>query len=130
MKTGYNEKSGQQKKIYPAEIQKLTPKAAYEAGYDNICRVLLRHFLGSALIGKKIGETIVSRDYEELKEEIISRKKERLEELLAEVLEVLIRQQYEGDEKLFWYLRQDIRDFTVELSTAAEEGKLERVVRL
>lgn len=239
--TGYGEKSGQQKKIYPAEIQKLTPKAAYEAGYEcviqkvketqtaynemilnfhsygnenyddtvtkaipgffqsynarffpqenvitmdyptllpveeksgitaietylnyismeqrflqkmpedyvvsvltgfqasyrkqfyNICRILLRHFLGSALIGKKIGETAVSRDYEALRGEINSRKKEGLEELLAEVLEVLVRQQYEGDEELFWYLRQDIRDFTVELFTAAEEGRLEMVVRL
>ena len=105
-------------------------QANYKRQFYNICRIILRHLLGSALIGKTIGEYTRKEKYEELREMVLSGEKWQLERLLVNILKSLIKQQYVGDEKLFWYLMQDIKDFVTELFVAAKEGRIERVVRL
>lgn len=105
-------------------------QASYRRQFYNICRIILRHLLGSALIGKTMGEDAGKEDYKELREMVLSCEKWQLENLLVNILKSLIKQQYEGDENLFWYLTQDIKDFVTELFVAAKEGRIERVVRL
>ncbi|MDD6306341.1 MAG: DUF6179 domain-containing protein [Clostridiales bacterium] len=105
-------------------------QANYKRQFYNICRIILRHLLCSALIGKTLGETAAKRDYEDLCGKIVSCEKEQLENLFVNILKSLIKQQYEGNENLFWYLAQDIKDFVIELFVAAKEGRIERVVRL
>lgn len=96
-------------------------QANYKRQFYNICRIILRHLLGSALIGKTIGEYTRKEKYEELREMVLSGEKWQLERLLVNILKSLIKQQYVGDEKLFWYLMQDIKDFVTELFVAAKE---------
>lgn len=102
----------------------------YQKQFYNICSIVLRHILACMMIGKALGKAGTVEDYEMLKSLILENGRSHTEERLSECLEKLIAEKYHGEKALETYLRSDLENFAVELCTAAEYDRLERVVVL
>ena len=104
--------------------------ADYKNGFDNICRVILRHVLGHLLIRKGFQEEAREQDYEKLCDLVISSSGQRLREVLTGLLEQLIVEKYDADMGMRDYLACDLDDLVVEMQNAAEHDVMQQVVVL
>ena len=71
----------------------------YQKQFYNICSVLLRHVLRKGL----------------KEEELKAASKQELLQRLEELLELLVREGFQGDQELFSYLKLDLKDFVTAL---------------
>ena len=102
----------------------------HKNGFDNICRVILRHVLGHLLIKKGFQEEAGQQDYEKLCNLVISNSGQRLREILTGLLEQLINEKYHADMGMRDYLACDIDDLVVEMRNAAENDVMQQVIVL
>ena len=105
-------------------------QASYRKQYYNICIIILRHVLGHMVIDKKLGQECGEEEYDSLKSIIRENDQQWLEETLANCLTNLITAKYHSNHLLEKYLKEDLKNFTVELHAAAENNCLEKVVIL
>ena len=82
------------------------------------------------MIDKKLGQECGEEEYDSLKLIIGENDPQWLEETLANCLTNLITAKYHSNHLLENYLREDIKNFTIELHVAAENNCLEKVVIL
>lgn len=99
-------------------------------GFQNICRVILRHVLGHLLIQKGFREEANGQDYEKLCDLVISSSGQRLREILTGLLEQLIIETYDADMGMRDYFACDLEDLVVEMRNAAEHDVMQQVVVL
>ena len=102
----------------------------HKNGFENICRVILRHVLGHLLIKKGFQEEAGEQDYERLSDLVISSSGQRLREVLEGLLEQLINEKYDADMEMRDYLACDLDDFVVEMRNAAENDVMKQVIVL
>lgn len=105
-------------------------QADHKNGFDNICRVILRHVFGHLLIKKGFQEEAGEQDYEKLSDLAISSSGQWLRGILKELLEQLINEKYHADEGMGDYLACDIDDLVVEMKNAAEHDVMQQVIVL
>ena len=105
-------------------------QADHKNGFDNICRVILRHVLGHLLIRKGFQEEASGQDYEKLYDLVISTSGQQLREVLKGLLEQLINETYDEDVEMTEYLVCDIDDFIVEMRNAVENDVMQQVIIL
>ena len=105
-------------------------QADHKNGFDNICRVILRHVLGHLLIKKGFLEEAGKQDYEKVSDLVISSSGQRLREVLIGLLEKLIHETYDADKGMRDYLAFDLDDFVVEMQNAAEHDVMKQVIAL
>lgn len=104
--------------------------ADHKNGFDNICRVILRHVLGHLLIKKGFREEAGEQDYEKLSDLVIGSSGQRLREILTGLLEQLIIEKYDADMGMRDYLACDLDDFVVEMQNAAEHDVMQQMIVL
>ena len=102
----------------------------HKNGFDNICRVILRHVLGHLLIKKGFREEAGEQDYEKLCDLVISSSGQQLREVLTGLLEQLVIEKYDVDMGMRDYLACDIDDLVVEMQNAAENDVMQQVIVL
>lgn len=100
----------------------------YKKQFDNICSVLLRHILGCLCIERKIGVSGTEQDYIRLDKMIKECEKNELQEKLINLLRCLVENKYQGDERLFEYLKGDVENFVEYLINGSRYDKLKRVL--
>ena len=105
-------------------------QADHKNGFDNICRVILRHVLGHLLIKKGFREEASEQDYDKLCDLVISSSGQQLREVLEGLLEQLIREKYDADMSMRDYLACDLDDLVVEMRNAAENDVMQQVIVL
>ena len=105
-------------------------QADHKNGFDNICRVILRHVFGHLLIKKGFQEEAGEQDYEKLSDLVISSSRQWLQGILKELLEQLINEKYHADEEMGDYLACDLDDLVVEMKNAAEHDVMQQVIVL
>lgn len=105
-------------------------QADHKNGFDNICRVILRHVLGHLLIKKGFLEEAGEQDYEKLCNLVISSSGQQLREVLTGLLEQLIIEKYDADMGMRDYLACDLDDLVVEMQNAAEHDVMQQVIVL
>lgn len=105
-------------------------QASYRKQFYNICIIILRHVLGHMMIDKKLGQECGEEEYDTLKSIIRENDQQWLEETLANYLTNLITAKYHSNHLLENYLKEDLKNFTVELHAAAENNCLEKVIIL
>ena len=104
--------------------------ADHKNGFDNICRVILRHVLGHLLIKKGFREEVSEQDYEKLCDLVISSSEQQLREVFIGLLEQLVNEKYDADMGMRDYLACDLDDFVVEMQNAAEHDVMQQVIVL
>ena len=112
----------------------------YQSQFFNLGRIVLRHLLGCMLIGKRLGEMSVEKDYIELRGLVEQSTEEDLRKQLLFLVSGLDRKSEKEESKdksepEMWrhigeYLSCDIRDFVTELKMGAAHDCLERIVIL
>ena len=112
----------------------------YQSQFFNLGRIVLRHLLGCMLIGKRLGEMSVEKDYIELRGLVEQSTEEDLRKQLLFLVSGLDRksekeESMDKSEPEMWrhigeYLSCDIRDFVTELKMGAAHDCLERIVIL
>ena len=105
-------------------------QADHKNGFDNICRVILRHVLGHLLIKKGFLEEAGEQDYEKLCDLVISSSEQQLREVFIGLLEQLVNEKYDADMGMRDYLACDLDDFVVEMQNAAEHDVMQQVIVL
>ena len=105
-------------------------QADHKNGFDNICRVILRHVLGHLLIKKGFREEANEQDYKKLSDLVISSSGKRLREVLTGLLEKLVNEKYESDVGMKEYFACDLDDLVVEMRNAAENDVMHQVIVL
>ena len=105
-------------------------QAGHKNGFDNICRVILRHVLGHLLIKKGFREEASEQGYDKLCDLVISSSGQQLREVLEGLLEQLIREKYDADMSMRDYLACDLDDLVVEMKNAAENDVMQQVIVL
>ena len=105
-------------------------QADHKNGFDNICRVMLRHVIGHLLIKKAFREETSEKDYEKLCDLAISTSGQKLREVLKGLLEQLINETDDEDMEMREYLACDIDDFVVQMRNAAENDAMHQVIVL
>lgn len=105
-------------------------RADHKNGFDNICRVMLRHVFGHLLIKKGFREDVSAQDYKKLGDLVIGSSGQRLREILSGLLEQLINEKYDADAGMRDYFLCDLDDFLVEIRNAAENDVLQQVIVL
>ena len=105
-------------------------QADHKNGFDNICRVILRHVLGHLLIKKGFLEEAGEQDYEKLCDLVISSSEQQLREVFIGLLEQLVNEKYDADMGMRDYLACDLDDLVVEMQNAAEHDVMQQVIVL
>ena len=105
-------------------------QADHKNGFDNICRVILRHVLGHLLIKKCFREEAGEQDYEKLCDLVISSSEQQLREVFIGLLEQLVNEKYDADVEMKDYLACDLDDLVVEMRNAAEHDVMKQVIVL
>ena len=105
-------------------------QADHKNGFDNICRVILRHVLGHLLIKKGFLEEAGEQDYEKLCDLVISSSEQQLREVFIGLLEQLVNEKYDADMGMRDYLACDLDDFVVEMQNAAEHDVMQQMIVL
>lgn len=102
----------------------------YQKQFENLGRIVLRNILGRLLTGNMAEHSGPEAACEKVRMILNGSDKASMEQLLAGILEKLIREEYEDDRQLFRYLSMDLKDFTTALYNGAEHHHLDRVLVL
>ncbi len=105
-------------------------QADHKNGFDNICRVILRHVFDHLLIKKGFQEEVGEQDYDKLCDLVIRSSGQQLREVLIGLLEQLVNEKYHADIGMRDYLACDLDDFVVEMRNAAEHDVMKQVIVL
>lgn len=103
---------------------------AYDADYKqqfyNIASVVLRFILAGAFVGK--GVAIIDEiDLIKLQKMWKTQSKNQLEEQFYKILNKLVKQYFDGNQELYLYLKNDLKEFTVEIENATQFSGIEHL---
>lgn len=102
----------------------------YKKQFYNICSIILRHILCHMCIGKKLGEESTEKDNERLRDMVLDNDIESMEKIWTENLSALIHEKYDADMFLERYLQWDLKNFSVEMQSAAKHDTMKNVIVL
>ena len=101
----------------------------YELMIDNICEIVLMNVTCHVVAGKTISAMDFEQDeYLRLQEQIQKDSPDDLRAKLKTVVEMLIRDYYENDDKLMEYLHKAVDNISVRIKNAAANGNLCRIL--
>ena len=105
-------------------------QADHKNGFDNICRVMLRHVLGHLMIKKGFHEEASEQDYKKLCSLVVGSSGQKLQKVLIGLLEKLISKNYDADVGMRDYLARDLDDLVVEMRNAVKNDVMKQVIVL
>ena len=95
---------------------------------ENICGLVLQNTLGHLLLAKPLSERgFDASEYARLAGAFAGRPQQEAQALLTQAVQALVRERYEGDEALGWYLQEAIADIAARARQGAASGHLETV---
>ena len=95
---------------------------------ENICGLVLQNTLGHLLLAKPLSERGFSAgDQAKLAALFADRSQQEAQALLAQAVQALVAEGYDGDVELGWYLGEGLEDIAARARQGAASGHLETV---
>ena len=97
----------------------------YKLMVDNICEIVLTSVLGHILLEKEISaKGFDTEDYQNIQEVIQQTSLDELRLKLKNAVEKMVQKYYDNDDKLKEYLYHGVRNISVRIKNAADNGNL------
>lgn len=97
----------------------------YKLMVDNICEIVLTSVLGHILLEKEISaKGFDTEDYQNIQEVIQQTSLDELRSKLKNAVEKMVQKYYDNDDKLKVYLYHGVRNISVRIKNAADNGNL------
>lgn len=97
----------------------------YKLMVDNICEIVLTSVLGHILLEKEISaKGFDIEDYQNIQEVIQQTSLDELRSKLKKAVEKMVQKYYDNDDKLKEYLYHGVRNISVRIKNAADNGNL------
>ena len=95
---------------------------------ENICGLVLQNTLGHLLLAKPLSERgFRAGDQAKLAALFADRSQQEAQAILAQAVQALVADGYDGDEELSWYLGEGLEDIAARARQGAASGHLETV---